>query len=573
MIHGVIQTLRGWGLPLLEKELIEQAARKRTYIVRAVYALLFFATAYVLFYDTLSVLGTNSLATLGQGRPMFNILVGLQFAGIYLFVPSLTCGIITQEKERSSLQLLFLTRLGPWTILFEKYLSRLVPALGFLLLALPLLAFAYSLGGISVDYLAFGVWMLFISVLQMAALGLACSAYYRTTAGAFVGSYLIGAAMLFGPILCWALIGGLRGLMPAIVMSPCFGALLFFEDRAMLGMWTTAQHPLMEAVVRSVPILFSTTLFLGLSRFFLASRAFVPPRNYLQQVFRLLDRMFERLNQNRWTKGIVLLGDTASLPDAKPIAWRETTKRSMGQFRYLLRLFLVLEVPVIFLGLLLLAHGPFLSVLIYLMWGIAVLVIAVHAASLIATEKSNQTLEVLCTTPLSEFDIVHQKFRSVWRLIGVLLVPLCTLFAFRFWGKLLVPNADWWNQHYHVPGSPQYLASSVLTAGIYLPMVAWLSFLIGLKSKTQVGAIIGSLAAIFGWSILPWLFCIAPFAFYINTTGTGADTNALLILLASPISLIYVNETGPGPTRIFRTVIPLVLNCLIYGSALFAFRA
>ena len=42
-----------------------------------------------------------------------------------------------------------MTRLGPFTILFEKLLSRLVPMFTFLLLSLPLMAFAYSLGGVS----------------------------------------------------------------------------------------------------------------------------------------------------------------------------------------------------------------------------------------------------------------------------------------------------------------------------------------------------------------------------------------------------------------------------------------
>jgi len=572
MIHGVIQTLRGWGLPLLEKELIEQAARKRTYIVRAVYASLFFATAYVLFYDTLSVASTNSLATLGQGRPMFDILVGLQFAGIYLFVPALTCGIITQEKERSSLQLLFLTRLGPWTIVFEKYLSRLIPALGFLLLALPLLAFAYNLGGISADYLAFGVWLLFISVLQMAALGLACSAYYRTTAGAFVASYLIGALMLFGPIMFWALMGAFRGSMPSLVVAPFFGFFLFFDSRRGPFMtWSTTQT-LFEWVVKSVPILFSTAVFLVSARVFLLSRAFVPPRNYLQVLFKRLDRTFERMNQNRWTKGIVLLGDTASLPDRKPIAWRETTKRSLGQFRYLLRLLLVLEGLAVFLCSFLVIHDPYgnqnlLSMALFLMWGIAILMIAVHSASLIATEKSNQTLDVLCATPLSETEIVRQKFQSVWRLIGVLLVPLFTLFAFKCWTKVLNPYHNWSNSH--EPSPAQYLITNVLTAAIYLPMVAWLSFLIGLKSKSQGRAIIGSLAAIVGWSILPFLFCIAPVAFMARGSGGGDDLS--LILVASPISLIGMTEVG-GPPRIFKTMIPLIVNCLLYGTAVFAFR-
>src|SRR5579859_1728420 len=157
------QRVQNLGLPLLGKELIEQAARKRTYIVRVLYALLLFFVAYLYFYETLQSGATSPLAVLGSGRTMFMALVFMQFTGVYLFMPAITCGVITQEKEHDSLQLLFLTRLGPWTILFEKLLGRMVPMVSFLLLSLPLLAFAYSLGGISPSLLWTGVWMLLLA--------------------------------------------------------------------------------------------------------------------------------------------------------------------------------------------------------------------------------------------------------------------------------------------------------------------------------------------------------------------------------------------------------------------------
>jgi hypothetical protein len=281
--------------------------------------------------------------------------------------------------------------------------------------------------------------------------------------------------------------------------------------------------------------------------------------------------LFERWNQNRWTKGRVLFGDTTSLPDREPIAWRETTKRSLGQFRYLLRLLVVLEFPILLLCLTLVGqmfnndNYHSLSLAVFIVWGIAVLVVSVHAASLIAVEKSNQTLDVLCTTPLSQFEIVQQKFRSIWRLIGALWIPLATLFVVQTWVRSIGGQRG-----HHEIGPMLYFASSMFLALIYLPMVAWLSFLIGLKSKSQGRAIIGSLAAIVGWCILPFLICIAPVAFL--SMGSSVHEDAALIMIVSPISLIAINEIGNGGPRLFRTVLPLCLNCLLYGSALIAFR-
>ena len=40
------------GLPLLAKELLEQSARRRTYVVRTVYACLLFLFTCLMFWDT-----------------------------------------------------------------------------------------------------------------------------------------------------------------------------------------------------------------------------------------------------------------------------------------------------------------------------------------------------------------------------------------------------------------------------------------------------------------------------------------------------------------------------------------
>ncbi|RPI84850.1 MAG: hypothetical protein EHM42_07180, partial [Planctomycetaceae bacterium] len=55
------------GLPLLAKELIEQAARRRTYIVRLLYAVLLQLFGFLLASDMLRGLSNNPWGVLGQG--------------------------------------------------------------------------------------------------------------------------------------------------------------------------------------------------------------------------------------------------------------------------------------------------------------------------------------------------------------------------------------------------------------------------------------------------------------------------------------------------------------------------
>jgi ABC-type transport system involved in multi-copper enzyme maturation permease subunit len=561
-----------WGLPLLAKELSEQSARRRTYVVRTLYASLLFFAAYIIFHNTLRVVGTSSLAVLGQGREMFEVLVGLQFAGIYLFAPALTCGVITHEKERASLQLLFLTRLGPWTILFEKFLSRLIPIFGFLMLSLPLLAFAYMLGGITPYRLAGGVWFLFATALQAAAIGLACSAYFRTTAASFVATYLFLGGLLFGPALMCEL-WGQRSYVPDEFRFAFFAPALFFGPRGgFVG--TTGWTLLLAAILQSIPILFSAGAAILMSRLFIVRRAFAPPRNIVLNLFRHADQFFQRWNENSWTKGIVLIPDKGSLPDSDPVAWRETSKRSLGRARYLIRLFLLLEVPLLVLCLMLAITGVDRysstgTTLIFFLWGIAVLLVAVQAASLVAREKSHQTLEVLCTTPLSSREIIRQKFRGVRRLILVMLIPFFTLILFQAWWQSMNHSWDWRYSRGESYNGFLYLFSSGITVGIYLPMVAWMSLWIGLHAKSQGRAIIGSLAAIVGWCILPFLCCIAPLA--IGSRG-GGDEGFLLLTHLSPLMQVLVNEFGsPGP-RHYHQPSMFMLNSVGYGAVLLLFR-
>jgi ABC-type transport system involved in multi-copper enzyme maturation permease subunit len=565
------QQITNFGLPLLAKELIEQAARKRTYIVRVVYAVLLFFAAFLFFYDILKVGTASPLAMLGSGRQLFEVLVGLQFAGIYFFMPAMTCAVLTHEKERASLQLLFLTRLGPWTILFEKLTSRLIPMFGFLLLSLPLLAFAYTLGGISPAFLAGGIWLLSLAVIQMGTLALACSAWFRTSVGAFIWSYVLTLGMFFGPALGWLIVHLLTGFdiehiaqnmsQTHLLIFPFFGP-AFFMFHQMGGI---ADGLL---IAHSVLVLGSSGLCLVLARAFIVRRAFAPPGNAVLSVFKRLDKIFLWLNDNPITRGKTFVGDTARLPDDEPVAWRETAKRSLGKTQYLLRVFIAIELPVAAVCLMIIfdtySAEP-LSILLVPVGIVSVLMVSAQAASLIAGERSHQTLDVLCTTPLSGRDIVRQKFRSVRRLMLVLLVPFLTIFFFECAMKWNMPGRYGSLHQYGFRGFslPLYLTCSFLTVGVYLPMFAWLSLYIGLRVNTQARAITGSLAAILAWCVVPLLFVCMPLA--IMFRAASPDSGIGYSLLLSPASIIAINEEGQWRSLANLPWFAVAVNFAAYG--------
>ncbi|MES2571829.1 MAG: hypothetical protein V4710_17470, partial [Verrucomicrobiota bacterium] len=279
------------ALPLLVKELTERAARKRTYVIRVMFAA---SLMGVFGYKLSNLFRLHYMNTffnvLGSGQEMFETLIVVQFFGIFLFLPAMTAGQLTLEKERDSLALLFLTRLGPWQIVLQKYLGALVPILSLLCTAMPLAAIAYAYGGVTQAAIYSGTYILTLTALQVAAFALLCSAWCRTTVGAYISTYLLGTVIyLFVPLLQalfeWFNNNGyldfldwLAGVYPPKLVS----------HKSLQG------QTLLE---QSIPIWLSILLFLGLARFFLVRHAFVQGTNPILKLFRWLDGHMQRLNR------------------------------------------------------------------------------------------------------------------------------------------------------------------------------------------------------------------------------------------------------------------------------------
>lgn len=539
------------GLPLLTKELIEQAARPRTYIIRVVYAALLFLAGFAFYYSLANDYGFNALAMLGRGRQLFEMVLMVQFAGVYLFMPAMTCSVLTVEKERGSLGLLLLTRLGPLAILLEKLLGRMIPMFSFLLLSVPLLVIAYSLGGISQKFLWSGIWFLSITTLQVGTLALLCSAFFRTTVGAFMATYLLGIVMLFGlPMLDEVLGLNLATAFATLAPRPT-GPMMWnsayrwvpfaFVGPAIFETTSRSNASVTELILASTPILMLSTVMFLMARLFIVRRAFVPSGNFFLKVLKKIDAFFTKLNDNRWTKGRVLLADSVPLETiTQPVAWRETTKSTLGAFRYLVRLFIVMEAPVATLGLLLLAingsHEP-LTFLLFLLWIVIVLIIAVKSATLVTGERSHETLDVLLTTPMRSSEIARQKFRGVTRLIWVLSVPLLTCILLK--ASILQVGGSYSYSYGGRVDWVLYTICAVLQVFIYLPLVAWLGMFIGLRTKNQSRAIFVTLAVLVAWCVLP----IFSFVMLFESMGWYTGRGSLQCwLLTSPATIIPFNE-------------------------------
>jgi ABC-type transport system involved in multi-copper enzyme maturation permease subunit len=477
---SVWRGLTARGLPILRKDLTEMAAQRRTYVIRFAYAFVLFVTACTLFYANIGV-SAGAGQTLGRGAAHFGNLMIFQLAALYLIVPILTAGAVTAEKERETLSLLLLTTLTPRQIVMQKFASRMTPILSFVFLSFPLLAITYTFGGVTIQELVLGIFVLLAAALELGAFAIMCSTYFRTTVEALIATY-VGCPLITAtcPGSC------------LFLMRPPNGETVSLVSIALVSTGTSA---------------FVVAGCLSMAESILVSRAFVPYRSPLLQFFRWLDRQYEQMNVV--TGGIVLVRDRDHLPRRAPVRWRETQKKSLGTVRYLFRVLVLLECPILFAiqwirgNSTSLTDDGTMSGLLSLVWIAAAILIGVYSASVISEERSRQTLGILAASPLSTGQILKEKLGGVHRLMWVLLVPFVTIFVFE----------QWW----YARRDYDYLILSALTVGVYLPTVEWLGLSIGLRMQKQLSAIIVTLVIATVWigglAVLPELlryFQIAP---------------------------------------------------------------
>ena len=578
--------LSKFGLPLFGKELVEQASRRRTYFIRTLYASLLFGGFLMMVVEVMR--RSSGIEFLGSGRDIFFTIVGLDCAGICLFLPALMSGAITSEKERDNLPLLLLTKLEPMVILAEKYVSRLLPMVCLLLLSVPALALTYTLGGVSFTQIWAALWMLFLMMLQIGALSLMCSAFFRTTAAAFISTYIIGfIIVMFFPMFEILQITQFHRSRGAVYQ--------FLESIGAMDFLITQTGIINEAMdlhfvhlppylffkmawsgpgptyytTQSLPIALMTLVFLCLSRVCLIKRAFAAPIHPLLTLLRVVDRLFEWMNQNRFTRGKRILG-SGTLAGDKPVQWRETQKKSFGSTRYLVRILIIVMLAgfCFFLFLMSLesyAAYDWLHFAIFCSWILSVFVVSSKAASLMACERSHQSLNVILTTPINTSALIREKLTGVYRLMAAVLVPFLSLIVFSAWWRndLLRMSIDSYSRYYRERWDPMlYVSVSIVTLLIYIPMIAWFSFLVGMFAKTQSRAIMGAIGGIVGWCSIPPLL-LAPIAMIVQPAG-HSEFNFLLLF--SPAVMVPINEFSDLQMFGDKPILAFAINSIIYGG-------
>ena len=201
---------------------------------------------------------------------------------------------------------------------------------------------------------------------------------------------------------------------------------------------------------------------------------------------------------------MVLVRDYDSLPLFDPVAWRERAKKSLGKARYLFRILIVLEGPVLFICLgaataTTSAAFTGLRSLLYLVWGISAMILAMKASTAISSERTRETLEALLSTPLTAKEILDQKIAGLRRLMLVLSIPILSIHL-----TLLLMHFDIATilRSFSVSGIVSilfYVCMTLATTFVVMHLVAWLSVWLGLKSSTQARSVMSAVTTIALW--------------------------------------------------------------------------
>lgn len=517
-----------WRLdwPLLGKELLEQAARKQMYVIRVAYALLLFG-AFCIYYMQHLVQGP-ALA-LGRGLGPFSFLVEAQLATIFLFLPPLMAGALAQEKERQTLGLLLLTDLTPWELILQKYVGRLIPMLTLLFLSLPLLAVAYSLGGVSTGMLYSSAATLFVTCLWIGALALECSAHEATTFQALVR--------------CWGICLGIS-LFCSLAPIPFLAS--FPRTYGLSSRFTFFPFP---SFFRVFGYLMLTWFFLARTKQILLERAFIQRRNPFGHQFKKIDQYWKDLR--KLLRALSRKRDREAHAMARQVLLRELSA-SGGQRSWSLGGFLLakMQVPnllafaIIFGFIVLIAFitnvildpksGGAFFVVVGGLWILALLTIPIQGANAVASERISGRLEPVLTAPLTGSEIIRDWLGPVQRWIQFLVRPLIVIFvveALVKW-KTQKPNDQRWAP------LALYLGMSLLTVWIYPALVQWSCLWVGLRIRSQIRSLMTSLSLVVGWCFIP----LVAHSYLANTGLLSADWNNWLRFV-SPITVISIAET------------------------------
>lgn len=591
--------------PVLHCELLRLGRRRRYFLLRfafLTFLLIVFLVSSFAFYEEskaraaggVVVGGAFYSSRLARGNvnqamtqaaasfshDLFMYVQMVELALLLLVAPIVVASTLGEEKEKHSLDLLFVTGLSDREIIWGKLGSRLM-LLGCLVVsAYPLLAVTLTLGGVEPSLIGAFLLANLATLFAVAGLAIWFSVHLRTLRGAIIGSFLVllalNAAWLV-PALLWDARPWLQARYPewvefvaawrkAAASFSAFGFLVEVMDGQIRGQ--SVSWPL-------VIFYCGTQLLLGLAAQALAVPQLRPA--HLRQ--QLAQARADHASRRR---------PRTPLWQAFPLYWKEMTARAVSPYRWLLWLLVVagsalwlvppvLDVLPIFMqdnfqairtwrvGGVSRALPPPLQAFQFLLYSLpvgiilaallALLITLLRAAGAVAQERDRQTWDDLLSAPVRCREIVNSKtLGSLW----------ASRAPFAYFLVLLLVSLLLW---------PWFLPTAV---GLYLVAVlllaSQLGLLVSLFAKTALRAWVSASLILAAMIVVPIVTSgllprgdrVANLAEFILVLLDAASH--MWVLALAVIAVLVVAKFSP---RRLQAVLLAGVRCLAIGVPVF----
>lgn len=185
--------------PIVAKEYRSRMRTWRSPVAMMVYILLIGGLGFAVF----SMIANASSGITGgsnYGQELFSALVGFQVILLTFVTPALTAGAISSERERQTIDLLFVTRIRPFSIIWGKLLASMSFVVLLLILSIPIFSLVFLFGGIELDQVAYAFLVTLVTALTLGVMGILFSTWLKRSLVATVVSYVAAFVLIVGPL-------------------------------------------------------------------------------------------------------------------------------------------------------------------------------------------------------------------------------------------------------------------------------------------------------------------------------------------------------------------------------------
>jgi ABC-2 type transport system permease protein len=186
--------------PIVAKEYRSRMRTWRSPLAMMIYILLIAGLGFAIFSSIASTSNSFNGQAANYGEDLFLYLVIFQMILLAFITPALTAGAISSERERQTIDLLFVTRIPPFSILWGKLLASMSFVVLLLLLSVPIFSLVFLFGGIELDQVAYTFLVTVVAALTLGLIGIAFSTWLRRSLAATVASYVGAFVLLFGTL-------------------------------------------------------------------------------------------------------------------------------------------------------------------------------------------------------------------------------------------------------------------------------------------------------------------------------------------------------------------------------------